>query len=169
MRCPFSSELPPTESSHLYFTPLMRIFWCIVSQEVATSKKVILAALMCQNRHAEPGNSSGWRHPANFSLDDPQKSNSPLEPLHLCLQYLWGPPPLPSASAHPADEPGEKGKGRSTHEPEIIFWCGIHLIYSHFLMFPCQVCATFQSLSWSPPSCTRSGGKAHGVVRNIWP
>lgn len=95
--------------------------------------------------------------------------NSPPEPLRLCLRYLWGPPPRPSASAHPADEPGAGGARRLNAGSWSYSLESRCLIYSHFLMFPSQVCATFWSLSWSRPSCTRSGGKRHGEVRNMWP
>ena len=108
----------------------------------------IVAPLLHHSQHAEPGASPGWRG------SDPHKSNSPPEPLRLCLRYLWGPPPHPSTSAHPADEPGTEAERR------LNTWTWSRsLIYSHFLMFPSRVCATFWSLSWSRPSCTRSGGK----------
>lgn len=128
-----------------------------------------MAPLMHHSQHAEPGASPGWRHPVSSSLRDPHKSNSPPEPLRLCLRYLWGRPPRPSASARPADEPGAGGERRlNTWTWSYILESG-RAIYSHFLMFPSQVCATFWSLSWSRPSCTHSGGKTHGEVRNMWP
>lgn len=109
----------------VHFRSLISSFHLSKLQTQDQTKKwsgFIKAPLRCPSRHAEPDTSSGWRHPACFSLSHPQKSNSPLEPLRLCLRYLWGPPPPPSASARPADEPGAEAKYASTPELEMGFW-----------------------------------------------